>query len=55
MRITDIGVDIFLRGIDESGKVPERWRYKSPEELEDGICTAQTDVYSFASTIYAVR
>ena len=28
--------------------------YKPPEELEWGTRTAQTDVYSFAATVYSV-
>lgn len=55
MRITDIGVDTFVRGMFGSGSVPVKWRYKPSEELEHGIRDTQTDVYSFASTLYSVN
>ncbi|KZP14934.1 kinase-like protein [Athelia psychrophila] len=53
-RITDIGVDSFwqARAGDGRFRVPSKWMYKASEELEFGIRSTQTDVHSFASTIY---
>ncbi|KIM89607.1 hypothetical protein PILCRDRAFT_191500 [Piloderma croceum F 1598] len=33
--------------------IPSNWAYKSPEELEWGSCTMQTDIYSFGVTMYS--
>lgn len=55
-RIMDIGVDSFWQDMVEDGRcrVPSKWMHKASEELESGIQSTQTDVYSFASTIYLV-
>jgi hypothetical protein len=56
MRVTDIAVDTLVRqgSNRDTLYVPSNWTYKSPEELELGYRTMQTDVYSFAVTIYFV-
>ncbi|KIM81282.1 hypothetical protein PILCRDRAFT_8950 [Piloderma croceum F 1598] len=55
-RVTDIAVDTFVRQTSHRNNlcVPSNWMYKSSEELEWGYRTTQTDVYSFAVTIYSV-
>jgi hypothetical protein len=55
MRVTDIGVDTLVRqGSNNSSCIPSNWMYKAPEELEWDYRTKQTDVYSFAVTVYSV-
>jgi Protein tyrosine and serine/threonine kinase len=54
MRVTDIAVDTLVRQGNNDLSVPSKWMYKSPEELERGDRTTQTDVYSFGATIYSV-
>ncbi|KIM72630.1 hypothetical protein PILCRDRAFT_829641 [Piloderma croceum F 1598] len=56
VRVTDIAVDAFIRQTSHRNNlcVPSNWIYKSPEELEWGYRTTQTDVYSFAVTIYSM-
>ncbi|KIM81277.1 hypothetical protein PILCRDRAFT_821747 [Piloderma croceum F 1598] len=56
VRVTDIAVDTIVRQMSHGNNlcVPSKWMYKSPEELEWGYCTTQTDVYSLAVTIYSV-
>jgi hypothetical protein len=57
VRVTDIAVNTLVRQATNkhSLSVPSNWMYKSREELEWVTCTTQTDVYSFATTIYSVR
>ena len=53
--VTDIGVDTLVRqGSNNSSGIPSNWMYKAPKELELGYHTKQTDVYSFAVTVYSV-
>ena len=56
MRVTDIAVNTVVRQTSNipSPSIPSNWMYKPREELEWGTRTAQTDVYSFAATIYSV-
>jgi len=56
VRIVDIGVDTHVRQTSDrySHSVPKNWMYKACEELKFGIRTMQTDVYSFATTIYSI-
>jgi Protein tyrosine and serine/threonine kinase len=56
VQVTDIAVDTLVRQANYRNNlgVPSNWMYKSPEELEWGYRTAETDVYSFAVTIYSV-
>jgi serine/threonine protein kinase len=56
MRVTDISVDTLVRqgSNRDTQYIPSNWMYKSPEELELGYRTMQTDIYSFAITIYSV-
>lgn len=56
MRLTDVGVDTHVREASNRYKhsVPANWMYKPGEEVELGIRTTQTDVYSFAVTSYSV-
>jgi hypothetical protein len=51
--LTDLGVDTLIRQMSPHS-IPSNWMYKSGEELEHGIRTLPTDVYSFACTIYSV-
>ncbi|KZP14664.1 kinase-like protein [Athelia psychrophila] len=55
-RIMDIGVDSLRRdmAIDGRCRVPSKWMYKASEELELGVRSTETDVHSFASTIYLI-
>jgi len=57
VRVTDIAVDTLVRQMSNRNNicVPSNWMYKSPEELKWGYRTMQTDVYSFAVTMYSVR
>ena len=57
VHVTDIAVNTLVRQATNkhSLSVPSNWMYKSREELEWATCTTQTDVYSFATTIYSVR
>jgi len=54
--ITDTGLDTLVRQTSHRyiHSVPKNWQYKSPEELMSGTRTIQTDVYSFATTIYSI-
>jgi serine/threonine protein kinase len=54
--VTDVGVDTLLRHTNNrySHSMPMNWMYKAHEELEFGTRTMQTDVYSFATTLYCV-
>jgi len=56
VRVTDIAVNTLVRQATNkhSLSIPSNWMYKSREELEWATCTTQTDVYSFATTIYSV-
>ncbi|KIM85828.1 hypothetical protein PILCRDRAFT_817044 [Piloderma croceum F 1598] len=56
LRVTDISVDTLVRqgSNRDTLYIPSNWMYKSPEELELGYRTMETDVYSFAVTIYSV-
>ncbi|KIM81275.1 hypothetical protein PILCRDRAFT_8942 [Piloderma croceum F 1598] len=56
VRVTDIAVDTLVRQTIHGNNlcVPSKWMYKSPEELEWGYRTTQTDIYSFAVTVYSV-
>jgi serine/threonine protein kinase len=56
VQVTDIAVNTQVRQTisGDSQSVPSKWMYKPSEELEYGIRTTQTDVYSFATTIYSV-
>ncbi|KZP14652.1 kinase-like protein [Athelia psychrophila] len=56
VRIMDVGVDSFRREmvVDGRCRVPSKWMYKASEELELGIRSTETDVHSFASTIYLI-
>lgn len=53
VRMTDMGVDTLIRQMSPHA-IPSNWMYKSGEELENGIRTLPTDVYSFACTIFSV-
>jgi serine/threonine protein kinase len=53
VRMTDVGVDTLIRQMIPHA-IPPNWMYKSREELEHGIRTLPTDVYSFACTIFSV-
>ncbi|KIM85831.1 hypothetical protein PILCRDRAFT_817062 [Piloderma croceum F 1598] len=55
VRVTDIAVDTLVRQMSNRNNiyVPSNWMYKSPEELQGGCRTMQTDVYSFAVTMYS--
>ncbi|KZP14653.1 kinase-like protein [Athelia psychrophila] len=57
VRIMDVGVDSFRREmvVDGRCRVPSKWMYKASEELELGIRSTETDVHSFASTIYLIH
>jgi len=54
--LTDFGVNtLTLRAFSNSFEpVPSAWMYKDAEELLSGIRDQRTDVYSFASMVYAV-
>ena len=54
--LTDAGLNtLALRAFSNSLEpVPSAWMYKAAEELLFGIRDQCTDVYSFASTVYAV-
>jgi hypothetical protein len=56
VQVTDIAVNTQVRQTisGDIQSVPSNWMYKSGEELEYSIRTTQTDVYSFATTIYSV-
>jgi hypothetical protein len=56
VRVTDTAVDTFVRQTNHRNNlsVPSNWMYKSPEELEWGYRTMETDVYSLAVTFYSV-
>ncbi|KIM86951.1 hypothetical protein PILCRDRAFT_4198 [Piloderma croceum F 1598] len=56
VQVTDIAVDTLVCQANHRNSlcVPSNWMYKPPEELEWGYRTTQTDVYSFAVTIYFV-
>ena len=57
VQVTDIAVNTLVRQMSsgDSQSIPSNWMYKPSEELEYGIRTTQTDVYSFATTIYSVK
>jgi serine/threonine protein kinase len=54
--ITDVGVNtLAIRTIyKDFYPVPSAWAYKAHEELMNGLRDRRTDVFSFASTAYAV-
>jgi len=54
--LTDVGVNtLALRAFSNSFEpVPSAWMYKDAEELLSGIRDQRTDVYSFASMVYAM-
>jgi hypothetical protein len=56
VQVTDIAVNTQVRQTSKGDRqsVPSNWMYKPSEELEYGARTTQTDVYSFATTIYSV-
>jgi hypothetical protein len=56
VHVTDIAVNTSMRQTTsrDSLSVPSNWMYKPREELQSGDHTTQTDVYSLATTIYAV-
>lgn len=52
----DVGLDKSRQELVGDGRcqVPYKWMYKASEELQFGTRSPQTDVYSFASTVYSV-
>jgi Protein tyrosine and serine/threonine kinase len=54
--ITDVGVytSVIQTTRGHRLRIPLQWPYKSPEELLAGVQTSNSDVYSFACTVYSV-